>query len=116
MSWWYNSSRRRLAGRQSLVGCTARGTRKMLWLDQEATLGGGTNEVQLYVASRSGPQLPLRHTVAKQPTTTVASRPNDTTSAAANTTSKARPTASQTNDEHEAAHRELRGKETDFGS
>jgi hypothetical protein len=102
-------------GGKLLVGCTARGTRKMLWLDQEATLGGAANEVQLYVASRGGPRSPLRHTVAKQPTTTVASRPNNTNSAAANTTSKA-PTASPVNSEHEAVHKEVRGKVTDLGS
>jgi hypothetical protein len=53
-----------------LVRCTARGTRKMLWIDQETTLGELSSEVQLYVARRGLPPAPRTHVVAKQATPT----------------------------------------------
>lgn len=42
------------------VGCTARGRRKVLWLKQEATLGGGVATVRLYA-----PDAKSTHQVAK---------------------------------------------------
>jgi hypothetical protein len=70
-------------GGKLLVGCSARGTRKMLWLDQEATLGRAGSEVQLYVAGRSVPREPVRHVVAKQPSPTPTTSRGPTTVKAA---------------------------------
>lgn len=50
-----------------LVGCTARGSRKMLWLDQTAVLGGTVSEVKLYLAGSAASRAAVRHQVAKPP-------------------------------------------------
>jgi hypothetical protein len=51
-----------------LVGCSARGSRKMLWIDKPATLGRAASEVELSVAGSNAWIGPIRHKVAKPAT------------------------------------------------
>ena len=79
-----SSSRRPIGGAESCSSAAVRGAaRKMLWLDQEATLGRAGSEVQLYVAGRSVPREPVRHVVAKQPSPTPTTSRGPTTVKAA---------------------------------
>jgi hypothetical protein len=50
-----------------LVGCSARGSRKVFWLDKPATLGRAASEVELSVAGNAAWIGPIRHKVAKPP-------------------------------------------------
>ena len=54
-------------GGKVLVGCSARGSRKMFWIDKPATLGRAASEVELSVAGSSAWIGPIQHKVAKPP-------------------------------------------------
>ena len=48
-----------------VVGCSARGSRKVFWVDTPATLGRAASEIELYLAGRTAPSTAVRHEVAK---------------------------------------------------
>ena len=53
-----------------LVGCSARGSRKLFWIDQPATLGRAVSEVELTMAGKAAPSKAIRYKVAKPPVDT----------------------------------------------
>lgn len=50
-----------------LVGCSARGSRKLFWIDKPATLGRAASEVHLATAGSAASNRAIRYQVAKPP-------------------------------------------------
>ena len=53
-----------------LVGCSARGSRKLFWMDKPATLGRAASEVELTLAGSTASSEAIRYQVAKPPVDT----------------------------------------------
>jgi hypothetical protein len=49
------------------VGCSARGNRKVLWMDKPATLGRAASEVEIFLAGSRALSRPLHYRAAKPP-------------------------------------------------
>jgi hypothetical protein len=50
-----------------VVGCSARGSRKVFWMDKPATLGRAASEVELYMAGNTASSEAIHYKVAKPP-------------------------------------------------
>jgi hypothetical protein len=54
-------------GGKVAVGCSARGSRKVFWMDKTATLGWAASDVELYMAGSTASSEAIRYRVAKPP-------------------------------------------------
>ncbi len=52
-------------GGKVIVGCSARGSRKVFWMDKSATLGRAASEVELYMTGNTASSEAIRYKVAK---------------------------------------------------